>query len=307
MESGFDLKAIPVVMLGGGAIGVHDELPKLGFVLDEEGRICDGIVAERDERVEDLALRMRLMVQQHVEGGVALGERTRAQQARIQAVIDDEVVDPGVEVLAEARVEAAICATKGEHRIVALACAGDAHEVDEFVEIDVGEREGTLLDVALARLCTPGEVTTQLLVAHVLVAGVVVRERAGELEVVLVSGEQACLLVEDAGNAHALCVERACELAGLAYGVWHEALELGTRHDDGLVLVDGLAEGGVGAQTLGDLRAKLVNAELLRRAPGHDCLLSHKQMFDSVYNRTRCDSMDIAGGKIGVGAIVGRQ
>jgi len=134
-----------------------------------------------------------------------------------------------------------------------------------------------------------------------------VRERAGELEVVLVSGEQACLLVEDAGNAHALCVERACELAGLAYGVWHEALELGTRHDDGLVLVDGLAEGGVGAQTLGDLRAKLVNAELLRRAPGHDRLLSHKQMFDSVYNRTRCDSMDIAGGKIGVGAIVGRQ
>lgn len=60
-------------MLGGGPIGVHDKGAQLGFVLDEEGRICDRIVAERDKCVEELALRMRLMVQQHVEGGVTLG------------------------------------------------------------------------------------------------------------------------------------------------------------------------------------------------------------------------------------------
>ncbi len=64
-------------MLGGGPIGARQGA-QLGFVLDEEGRICDGIVTERDERVEELALRMRLMVQQHVEGGVTLGERTCA-------------------------------------------------------------------------------------------------------------------------------------------------------------------------------------------------------------------------------------
>ena len=133
------------------------------------------------------------------------------------------------------------------------------------------------------------------------------RKRADEFEVVLVTGKEPRLLVKDVDDAEIACVTLLRELAGLADGIRHEALELGTRHDDGLVLVDGLAEGGVGAQTLGDLRAKLVNAELLRRAPGHDRLLSHKQMFDSVYNRTRCDSMDIAGGKIDVGAIVGRQ
>lgn len=99
---------------------MRNEVAQLGFVLDEEGGVLDRIATERDERVEELAFCMRLMVQQHVEGGIALGERTRAQQARIQAVVDDEIIEPGIEELAEARVEATIRVAKGEQRVIGV-------------------------------------------------------------------------------------------------------------------------------------------------------------------------------------------
>ena len=107
-------------MLGGSSVGMRNEVAQLGFVLDEEGGVHDRIVTERDERVEELAFRMHLMVQQHVEGGIALGERVRAQQACIQAVVDDEIIEPGIEELAEARVEAAVRRAEGEQRVIGI-------------------------------------------------------------------------------------------------------------------------------------------------------------------------------------------
>ena len=52
------------------------------------------------------------------------------------------------------------------------------------------------------------------------------RKRAGEFEIVLVTGKEPRLLVKDVDDAEITCVTLLCELPGFAYGIRYEALEL---------------------------------------------------------------------------------
>ncbi len=125
---------------------------------------------------------------------VGVGER----EPLVERVVGGVVNEPGADVAVEARLKLAVCPPEGLDGAEPPLPGIDADAVQELVDVYERKRRRSLLDVARAHACAPGEVTPELPVIHRIVGREVARERSGEGAVVRVVLHEAGLLHEEA-------------------------------------------------------------------------------------------------------------
>ena len=156
-------------------------------------------------------------------------------------MVDHVVHEPRADVAVHGRLEGAVGLPKGFDFAKGLLTRFDADPVQEFVEVDVGERGRRLRDLSGAHARTPGEVAAELPVVHRLVSGEVALELSLVGSIVDIVCHEAGLLHEQARVRPGAGFGTTGEGAHFPNGLGEVAAELRPAQQNRLVRVGALA------------------------------------------------------------------